>query len=167
MTSLDHAGRPIVGQQVWLDRVYNLTDAEGRVVWDSVETGTRRITSKGVGHLPASAEVEILANEVTRVVLREPEPALLDLHVVGPDGTPLPFARVEVHMQSTLPWIDVENGVQRLDSLTDERGQRRLHHLESGKVTLDVEWGEWHRRVELAVEDGANPDVVVVLGGED
>lgn len=164
---VDREGRAIPRARISVGSPYALTDEEGWARWSSFAVGEYEIQAQGAGHVPTTRTVRVEAGRTTRVVLTASPRGWMDLYVLGPDGDPLPHAVFDVYLPSRLPWIDLQDGVQRLDPFTDERGHRHLDRLEPGKVTLDVLHGPYARRIEIDIGEGRNPDLVVQFRPED
>lgn len=137
-------------------------DAAGSVTLPDVPCGPLRVLVLG-GGAPALVEVEAGALPRGEQVVSLPAGATLRVQVRAPSGQPLPFATLEVEHASGLPWVDIADGVQRLDALTDVRGERRLHDLPPGKLTLTARLGTRAAEVQMDLREGSTQQVQLTL----
>ncbi len=71
-----------------------------------------------------------------------------ELEVVDENGEPLPFARIELWPERS-GWIDVRDGVQRLDRFTDHQGRRTLARMSRRIKDVTVSWGSRWATVDV------------------
>ncbi|MFM8979456.1 MAG: hypothetical protein ACKOSS_03220 [Planctomycetia bacterium] len=162
---LDGRGAPAAGARV---RVRGASgdgasaDASGCVVLPDVEAGPVRLVVLGAG-APCVLEVQAGALPRSEQVLATPVGGTLEVTVEDETGAGLPCATLELALPEGLPWIDLQDGVQRLDPLTDARGRRTLSALPLGKVVLVAHFGTRSAQAEVQVEDGRRQAVTLRL----
>ena len=105
----------------------------------------------------------VVAHETADVDVAEAAGGAVDVLVVDADGDPLPFAQVEVTQPSRVPWVELEDGVQRLDGYVDGRGRRVFRGVEPGHVELSVRFGSRRERAAVEVDEGGVVRVQVTL----
>lgn len=137
-------------------------DAAGSVTLPDVPCGPLRVLVLG-GGAPALVEVEAGALPRGEQVVSLPAGATLRVQVRAPSGQPVPFAKLKVEHASGLPWVDIGDGGQRLDGRTDVRGERRLHDLPPGKLTLTARLGTRAAEVQLDLREGSTQEVQLTL----
>jgi len=156
-------GRPAVGALVTIAGRRHYTDSDGRVRVMSLPPGVHRVTVSQVGVIPITASVTVPAGRDVEIELDEPPAAAVDVEVVDDRGRALPFAALAVKTPSGEPWVDLQDGIQRLDPYTDHEGRRRLHNLEPGDLRLTVTWGSRKQEVHVAAASSDVTSVRVVL----
>lgn len=164
---LDGRGAPAAGARVrMLGQAGEATaaDASGRVVLPDVASGAVRLVVLGAG-APCVLEVEAGALPRNEQVLATPAGGTLAVTVQDETGAGLPYATLELALPEDLPWIDLEDGVQRLDPLVDARGQRTLRAVPPGKVVLRAHFGTRSAQAEVQLRDGQAEAVTLVLPG--
>ncbi|MCC7136870.1 MAG: carboxypeptidase regulatory-like domain-containing protein [Planctomycetes bacterium] len=168
-------GRPAAGATVRLefvgeavapcvpdDVVVTLDDA-GRATVRDLVVGPWRATLREVGLVPTARTLAVVAHETVDVDVAEAAGGAVDVLVVDADGDPLPFAQVELAQQSRIPWVELEDGVQRLDGCVDARGRRVFRGVEPGHVELSVRFGSRRERASVDVDEGGVARVQVAL----
>jgi hypothetical protein len=90
----------------------------------------------------------------------------LAVEVVDPDGRPVPFATVYLHLPSWRGLFDVDDvGVQRLDPFTDLHGRRTFRGLPPGDTRVVALWGPLSGHADVDVQDGAAATLRIRLRG--
>ena len=156
-------GTPAQGARVYLGKRETRTDLKGRAHFPRVHPGEYAVRVKQVGLLPLSGKVTVRGEAQARLVLREGPGGRLEVCVVDDEGRPLAYARLQVKTASGQPWIDLQDGVQRVDPFTDHEGRRVLHGIEPGTISILATWGSRKRRVQVPAEPGQSRPVEIVL----
>ncbi|MHC5011178.1 MAG: carboxypeptidase-like regulatory domain-containing protein [Planctomycetota bacterium] len=162
-----YTGAPAVNAAVNLRGRTERTDASGRTRFEAVPAGSHAITVRQLGLLPIAGSVDVEAGRTARVFLQEAQGSAVRLRVVDEYDLPLPFATFAVKTPSGQGWTDERGGVQRIDPFTDERGERRIDHVESGALEFTVSWGSRRATLTLDADDGDRHDLRVVLPRSD
>lgn len=142
-----------------------LTDAEGRVTLE-LEAGEYKCTVVVPGVVAFDERIEVAPNAVTSYTLREPEEAVLEVHVVDANDNALPYARIEVE-PARGEWVDEQDGVQRIDPFTDVHGRRRIGGLPAGRARVVVRWASRSQTSVVVCAAGSALPFKVVLAAPD
>jgi len=154
---------PAQGARVYLGDREARTDLNGRAHFARVHPGEYAVRVQQVGLLPLSGKVIVRGEEQARLVLREGAGGRLEVQVVDDEGRPLTYARLQVKTASGQPWIDLQDGVQRVDPFTDHEGRRVLHGIEPGAVSIVATWGSRKTQVQVQADSGQGRPVEIVL----
>ncbi|MDF1700040.1 MAG: carboxypeptidase-like regulatory domain-containing protein [Planctomycetota bacterium] len=144
---LGHDGQPVFG--AFLEEVGS--DPEGVIDLKGLVPGFRVLCAKARGRFPMMGEVTLLPGRHHEVTLREPRGARLEVFVVDAQGRPRPSARISLGGRLM---FDVEDGVQRMDPHTDERGRRTFARVMPGAITVKAWWGTRSGKAEATLVDG-------------
>ncbi len=158
---LDRAGKPVGGARVWCSRLAERTDASGRARWRALPAGEQTVRLDEPGFVSTSAPVVVRSGQRTKITLREAAGSTLEVRVVDKKGEPLPYAMVALDVKSG--WIDIEDGVQRIDPFTDIRGRRTMRNVPSGKRIVRAHWGGLDGYATVVVKPGQAAKVTVTL----
>jgi hypothetical protein len=164
VVALRRDGAPAAGASVRLEMLRDMqADAAGRVRFEGVPAGAYTLILREPGLVPTRLDAIVVAQETRDVVLREGEGGAIRVSVVDEEGRGLPFATIELFQPSGVRFVDLEDGVQRLDMFTDQDGRRRFGHVEAGTVRVSASWGS--RRVGTMVDvlEGRDVPVTIVL----
>ena len=148
-------GEPAPGIRVFLRNDYDhdveRTDAEGVAVFRSVRPGPARVRVRGAGYLfPEETFLDVAANGVAELDVREEEGRDVLVRVLDAAGNPVCGARLTFSVYLALPWLPVEDGVQRLNVHTDRDGWARLPGFPRGRIEIEAHYGS--RKEKVAVE---------------
>ncbi|MDJ0973262.1 MAG: carboxypeptidase-like regulatory domain-containing protein [Planctomycetota bacterium] len=162
-------GTPAAGALVHL-RVRSQTlraDREGRVLFRAVETGDLfpRVTGAGVPLEPSG--LSVASGETRRITIQGHEGGRVALTVVDEGGDPVPYAQIGVKQPSGVDWVDLRDGVQRVDPYTNHRGERTLNHVEPGSVRVMARFGSRSGSKRVEVQKGRTARVRIVLGEDE
>ncbi len=137
------------------------TDADGRVAFADLPSGSVRLTAKAVGLTTIRESLELGEAEESSLTLREMPGVQSSVRVVGVDGRPLPGARLTVTSEAaSSAYVRIDHwGTQELGVVTDADGRARLANLPAGTATVEVRWASWSAKVELPAGD----DLTIVL----
>lgn len=151
VTVYAHDGSPLADGFVYVPGATSgRTSASGRVRLSGLPEGEHQVVVREPG-FPLTARSVVLEPGATTAVRIDAEAAsVLTVDVVGDDGRPLPGARVVVRPYGELPFVIVEDGVQRLLPTTDRNGRVVLRGVPRERAELDVSWGVTTRSVSLA-----------------
>jgi len=152
---------PAVGATVRCFNKSATTDERGVAVLRDVPVGERTVRLDEPGLVMTTQKVQVVAGVVTRVTLREAHGGSLRVRVLAPDGEPAPFAIIR--LPSHAGWVDLDQGVQRLDPFTDVRGRRTLAHFPAGNWRVAASWGGLAKRVRVTVTEGGVATVTIKL----
>jgi hypothetical protein len=164
VVALRRDGAPAAGASVRLEMLRDMqADAAGRVRFEGVPAGAYTLILREPGLVPTRLDAIVVAQETRDVVLREGEGGAIRVSVVDEEGRGLPFATIELFQPSGVRFVDLEDGVQRLDMFTDQDGRRRFGHVEASTVRVSASWGS--RRVGTMVDvlEGRDVPVTIVL----
>ncbi len=160
-------GAPAVDCRVAVDDewpgVSLTTDARGRAHFRGLRSGKVLVVARQAGLLPMTGGTKLSSGKVTKLTLREGSGGSLDIEVVDDDGKPLSYATLRVATPSRLPWLDVHDGIQRLDPFADHRGRRTLEHVEPGSILIHTYWGSRKGEQRLKLAEGERKSVRIVL----
>ena len=93
--------------------------------------------------------------------MREPLGARVEVVVLDPQDRPVPSATLAIRDRTV---FDVrEDGVQRLDMVTDHRGRRTFARVEPGKTVIRARWGSRKGAQKVELKDGETTRVTVVV----
>ncbi len=154
-------GEPICGAAVHLDGQEIDTDAYGKVHFADVASGERMLLLAEPGWVRTEAKVNVRAGVTTRFRLVEDAGGEVLVRVLDEEGEPLPYA--ELRIPEGAAWADVSGDVQRLDTLTDVGGERRLDHFPSGTWTLRARWGSRGGRGKVTLASGEHETLEIRL----
>jgi hypothetical protein len=142
------------------------TDAQGRIRWTSVSAGAFALELREPGLVPTSVVVTIEAGVENVVALREQPGATVDVVVQDERGDGVPFAELRVKQPSEQEWIDLVDGVQRLDPFVDVRGRRVLENVEPGEVSIEAIYADRKGRGVVRVEPGGSARLAITIAHE-
>ena len=125
------------------------TDGDGRVEIEGLSAGIYTVTLREPGIVATSMTVEITDGETLTVALRETQGRAATVNVVDTDGLPIPNVRIEVDLPWGAPHVQLVDGVQDLDLLTDLAGNARLVDLPGEPVTVIAKLGSRTVKVPL------------------
>jgi len=92
--------------------------------------------------VPTSRIVSITEGAEHVFELREQLGATIDVFVQDERGDGVPFAELSVKQPSGEDWIDLVDGVQRLDRFVSARGWRELQNVEPGEVEIEAVYAD-------------------------
>jgi hypothetical protein len=157
-------GRLVERARVTCDALHVLTDADGTAQLTDLVAGDRReIWAEVPGGFRWSTRVRIDAGARVDVELREPAAGRLDVEVVDGEGRPCPSAHVHVYGAGGSATYDVEDGVQRLDDLTDASGKRSYRRVAPGDTSAFAEWRGRRGEAKVAVEERGRVSARIVV----
>ena len=136
------------------------TDVAGRVLFERVSVGRLALEVSEAGVVPTRAVVDVAEGQMVEVELREAPGATLRVRVVDGEGEDVPFASVAFDDRL---WVDLVDGVQRIDPYTDVRGRRTFARVAAGKRIVRAYWGGHHGRADVETKDGGSYDVVITV----
>lgn len=137
------------------------TDAQGEVTLEA-PLGSVQVWLVEPGLVPAMSPAQVRKESRPPVEVLEPTGGALDVVVQTEDGRAVPFARLDVQQPSGEPWIDIANGVQRIDDFTDAEGRRSLRRIEPGTVEVYATWGLKAGMARVKVAQGKRTEVRIV-----
>ena len=141
-----------------------ILDTHGRFTWEKLFPQRFVVRLQEPGLVPCEASVELPPNGDVVVELVEPSGGDVEVVVVDEDGRGLPFATIEVKTESGLEWLDVaDDGAQRIDPFVDERGRRRLAHVEPGTLELSATFGTRKGTATASVDEGGRTVARVLI----
>jgi len=148
-------GEPAPGIRVFLQNDYDQelerTDAEGVAVFLSVRPGPARVRVRGAGYLfPEETLLDVAAKGVVELDVREEEGREVLVRVLDSAGAPVSGALLTFSVYLALPWLPVEDGVQRLNVHTDRDGWARLPGFPPGRMEIEAHYGS--RKEKVVVE---------------
>lgn len=138
------------------------TDAEGWVRLDLPPGRPTPLVVLGPG-APAAVTLTAAQERATEGRVQLVRGARLEVEVRDHDDVPLACARLALFHEGGLPWIDVADGVQRLDDLTDLAGRRTLERLAPGTWTVRAIYGSRSVEAPVALPDGEGSALVLRL----
>jgi|GEM_PF-6786716 len=138
------------------------TDERGEVAMQA-PLGPVEVWLVEPGLVPAVRPAEVTKAGGPAVEVQEPIGGKLDVVVVTEDGRAVPCARLDVDLPSGEPWIDLTNGIQRIDDFTDAEGRRSLHRVEPGSVQVYATWCLKSGKASVRVADGKRAEVRIVV----
>jgi hypothetical protein len=156
-------GRPVGQARVTSDPLDVTTGANGAAELSNVEAGDREVWVSVPGGFRWSTRVSVVAGSLVDVELREPEAARLEVEVVDERGRPCPFASISARAAGGSATYDVEDGVQRLDDLTDASGRRSFRRVAPGEASLVAWWRGREGRAQVVVEERGRATARVVV----
>lgn len=156
-------GRRVARAEVSHRAVTVETDEEGFAELANLAPGRRKILVSVSGGFGWAAVVEVKAGAAVDVELREPEAGRLDVDVVDGGGRPCPLAQITVDGTSRSAMYDVEDGVQRLDNLTDAGGRRSFRRVAPGEVSVTAEWRGRRGEAKVVVEERGRVSARIVV----
>lgn len=145
-------GRPMRGAHVEDGERLAKTDAEGFAELRNVTAGEREVWVAAVGGFRWMTRVHVPAGARTDVELREPAGGRVDVEVVDLAGVPCPLASIDVWSADGSDAFDVEDGVQRVDDLTDVVGKRSFRRVAPGEVSVTAWWRGKAGEAKVVVE---------------
>lgn len=110
-------------------------DADGRVAWEQVETGTYDVRVAGAG-AAFFTRISVKEGALARRTLRGRAGGRIEVEVLDAAGRPVPFAELSLRPAHGLPYADLDQGAQRIDMRTDVEGQRTFHQVPVGTTLL-------------------------------
>lgn len=158
-------GTPAEGAVVHLihgDQVL-FTRKDGRVLFQGLEPGPERLAVLGAGTVAFHA-IEVVAGQEGRAEIRADLGGRIRLEVVDEEGEPVPYAEVTIEQPSEWEWVEVVDGVQRVDPFTNHRGVRTFHRVEAGTVTVNALYGSRYARGTVEVVQGRTVAFRLTLG---
>ncbi len=156
VTVVRRNGEPARGSTVSIAGQHVMTDAYGRATLSTLPDGRHRVFAALPGMVCAKSEIHVSAGRpATDLRLTEPKGLTIDLAVEDHRGTPTPYAQVYVAQESGNPWVDLQDGVQRLDRYTDYLGKKRLCHVEPGKIKIIVAWACKRHEASFELRDAS------------
>lgn len=160
--ALTSEGAPAAGAVVRVGERSARADAEGRVRFEALPAGPVTVSLLGAG-AACSTEARVLPGATSDVVLRAGRGGTLEVELVDAQGHRIPMGTVHVDQPSGLPWLDLRDGVQRLDPFTDAAGRRTLEGVEAGHLTVHGSYGTRQVSVEVDLAEGQRLPVRLVL----
>lgn len=173
-----HNGEPAVGARVMLTEILEEHQSPSGPRWISTDVnGVARTSNPPEGRVIVEVEqrgfldirTEILMppSGTKDVTLVEPAGGRLRVTVVDKQGVALPYATVELLVHSRNPYVDLVDGVQRLDRFVDHEGRRVFTRVPVGDLTYVAAWGSRRHRGTLTIKANATHDVRIVLARAD
>ena len=154
-------GSPAAGARVAVRGSERRADAQGLVRYDDIDAGTWTAEIREPGLVRTTMDVVVTADALARETLREDEGGTLVVRVLAHDGQPAPFATVALPKKAR--WIDLQDGVQRLDAFTDEHGERELAHVPAGEQTVTARWAGRKASAKVELREGARAYATITL----
>ncbi len=156
-------GRLVERANVTCDALHIVTDADGAAELSNVAAGNREVWASVPGGFRWSTWVQIDAGARVDVELREPAAGRLDIEVVDGEGRPCPFATIQVFGAGGSTAYEVEDDVQRLDSLTDTAGRRSFRRTAPGAATVFASWRGRRASASVVVEERGRVTARIVV----
>ncbi|MBL9086181.1 MAG: hypothetical protein JNM10_03485 [Planctomycetia bacterium] len=156
-------GRLVERARVTCDALHAVTAADGTAELSNVAAGDREVWASVSGGFRWSTRVQMDAGTRVDVELREPAAGRLDIEVVDGEGRPCPSAHVHVYGAGGSVTYDVEDGVQRLDDLTDASGKRSYRRVAPGDTSAFAEWRGRRGEAKVVVEERGRVSARVVV----
>ncbi len=117
------------------------TDVSGFVAFDSLPPGKYEVTLEEPGILFTKETVTVGKLTHTNVTLREPKGWSTRIRVVDKERRPVVAAHVRVNPAGYLGYVDVRDGVQRINHLTGRDGELEIGPLPPGTLRVQVLFG--------------------------
>lgn len=139
------------------------TNEDGQLGIRDLPLGGYTVTAEDDRYIAVTQRVTLSGKGTpTRVELREPKGATVDVAVVDGSGKPLPFAKVYVTGPAGVPG-DAGVEPRRMDPYTDAVGRRTFTRVDPGVIRVRAVW--WSREVTATVEvpDGGKGSVTVAF----
>jgi hypothetical protein len=160
-TVLRRDGSPAAGALVRIRGLYARADLRGEATLEHVAIGEHELGLRETGLVPTTCAVAVAAGRTTRVTLREAAGATVHVRVVDGEGEGLPYAILD--LPPAPEWVDLHEGVQRLDPFTDVEGRRTLRRMPIQRRRLAATYGSRTGSVELDLRDGAAQTVTITI----
>lgn len=139
------------------------TDLEGIARFADPRPGTATVAADQLGFLDVQGTVEVRALGVTEARVQERAGGRLTVEIIDEHGRGLSFATCQLQTGCSHPYVDMQDGIQRMDRFTDHEGRRTYAGVFPGPVTLYVQWGHRRKNVEAKIAAGRTEVVRVVL----